>query len=364
MISILPVIPHMDDATSFYRAMGPLSELARRELIRLCMVQEVKWSTAALADVMFLQRPFRALDIIAANRQVAWKRPLWVDFDDDLFAIPQHNKASGLYGHPDTQKCVAELVALADLVTVSTQKLGDRYNDIRNRIGKPECVVVPNALHDDFAAARPKHPDKVHKLVMWRGSDTHESDLLSVTKEIAETFGKRQDWRMHFLGYNPLWLQRCIRPNQVVSGAGIDIMDYHNLLLQICPSIMIVPLENTEFNLAKSNIAWIEATYAGAMVIAPDMPEWRMPGILNYKDEDHFGELLNYAMDVYDKERFDMVESSWNHIKEHLLLSKVNQVRMDVLHQLITKESFRAKSYLSYLAGDEPAVGFVPGQSI
>jgi hypothetical protein len=98
------------------------------------------------------------------------------------------------------------------------------------------------------------------------------------------------------------------------------------------PNIFIYTLENTKFNQGKSNISWIEATYVGAAVIAPDfLPEFVKPGISNFNSS---------LKETFNKIKADnevlklMNELSWDYIKAKLLLSHVNQQRYNTISEL------------------------------
>jgi hypothetical protein len=86
---------------------------------------------------------------------------------------------------------------------------------------------------------------------------------------------------------------------------------------------MFVPLVDNEFNRAKSNIAWLEGTWAGAKTIASDLPEFNKPGVTVYKP----GELPrnNFTPDS---------EISWDYISKNLTLDLINASREHILDTL------------------------------
>jgi hypothetical protein len=340
-IKILPVIPSPMDATSYYRGQLPLADLFHSKELGLIAVGEVSWSSMALADVLFLQRPFQpATHVIMAEVAQKLGKGVWCDWDDDLFTVTEDNPAHGTYAGEETKLAVAKLAAMADVVSVSTPDLAKRFNEIRTRAGKSNCVVIPNALADHLLLKRiPRDPNARRKLVFWRGSPSHQWDLMTVTDPLIQLLNKHQDWSSHFLGYNPSWLTRFLSKKNCIVGPGIDILDYHAYFGTIQPGVTIVPLANNEFNKSKSNIAWIEATYSHSQVVAPDFPEWRRPGILNYKDPADFSRKLRTAMDMVEANDWSMVDQSWDYIKENLLLSKVNEKRWDLLEWLCPQKT-------------------------
>jgi len=94
--------------------------------------------------------------------------------------------------------------------------------------------------------------------------------------------------------------------------------------------MFIYTLSDTPFNRAKSNISWIEATYAGSSVIAPEfLPEFaNMPGVITYN------ELMDSVFENvkdFNKSLAITNDLSWRYIKENLLLSQVNNLRYQSL---------------------------------
>ena len=95
--------------------------------------------------------------------------------------------------------------------------------------------------------------------------------------------------------------------------------------------LAVVPLKDNLFNHAKSNLAWIEATCAGAMTLAPDWPEWRRPGVSNYESPLNFKKLL--------RERLEACRSAAASVYTHLdahgisvdLVFRLRQLRERVL---------------------------------
>ena len=114
----------------------------------------------------------------------------------------------------------------------------------------------------------------------------------------------------------------------------MDKNAYFRYLSQIEGSISIVPLSHRKselnFNKSKSNIAWLEATYAGMVSLAPNWPEWRKPGIINYIDDLDFKEKLTAMIEgKYDLESLHKL--SWQYICSELTLDKTNQQRLSVI---------------------------------
>lgn len=351
-------MPEPTDATSLYRGVGPLQTLRRQTNYDLELVVGgmVNWASLKGSDAVFLQRPaldnhVRMIDMAKANG-----KPVWVDYDDWLYGVPHFNKAARLYGKTNIQNNMSKLIAKADVVTVSTPFLKNQIVRIIEAIAKSpqqeknlvldprKVVVVPNAYDLDIMSDLSEASKSPHqnKLVAWRGSGTHDKDLLNVTPNLASVIGRHLDWTYSFIG-EPFWLS--MEQLDQVPGAKettvnivetLDPIDYLAFMTTVKPAVMIVPLDDNPFNRSKSNIAWIEATHAGAVTIAPDFEEWRRPGILNYSTPEEFEKVLEDLLRGHVDGNF-LWRQSRDFILENLTLPKVNQRRQDIINCLVER---------------------------
>lgn len=333
MISILMVCPHPTDATSFYRGYLPFGRL-RQQLanVTLSFAPSIDWSVLAAVDVVFLQRPFTPNHRKIAEMAVEMKRPLWVDYDDYLLEVPADNPTHDTYSDPEGQANMKAILGMASVVTVSTAGLARKLALFNQNIH-----VVPNAL-DDELFQRGKFTPR-NRLVVWRGSQTHQRDVAFYSDAILSVAQKQKDFTWHFQGWNPWFLTEAMPKGSCTVGAGLPMMAYMELMRKLSPAVLIVPLADNEFNRCKSNIAWIEGTYAGATILAPDWEEWQKPGVVTYRDPKDFelalNDLLAGACDLHA-----MNADSATYIGDHLLLSDVNGKRIEILRALVRRTEF------------------------
>ncbi len=330
MISVLALCPTDYDATSFYRGMGPLGRLKQATgQIELIMVSPVDWPVMSYVDVCFLQRPFTSGHETIAKLANRMQTPLWLDYDDDLFCITGDNPARHSYNDQATQARIKHMLEMASVITVSTEALKWKLD----KMTMAPIHVIPNAL-DDRMLAGIVPPESQHPCVLWRGSESHQRDLMEFAEQIfvaSETYTR--NWM--FLGYNPFFLTEQMKQDRVMSQQGVPPEDYFGLIHDtIKPSIVIVPLADTEFNRSKSNIAWIEGTLAGAACLVPDWEEWRRPGAITYKDAADFGVKLQ-AMLAGEIDLKAKAKESWAYIQSNLRLSEVNRARLEILVDLV-----------------------------
>lgn len=302
-LNVAVFAPNRADSCSFYRSHGPWSATAKTHR-NLNVIKTygatVTWEEMGYLDAVFFQRPFTSDHLKLITLAKDFGRPVWVDYDDLLWAVPRDNPASKTYNNENTIKTIIRCIELADVVTVSTAELKRQLQrPLKRKDGTVAYLnrnvhVVPNAWPDHLFPFNPRPSQK--PLVMWRGSPTHERDLMEFAEPILR-FGQNQgQWATLFQGYNPWFLTERMPEDSTIVSELVPIEDYNKLLLEkFRPSLMMVPLHDSVFNRCKSNIAWLEGVAAGAVSVAPDWEEWRVPGVLHYRGQEQFLEMLEYG---------------------------------------------------------------------
>jgi len=323
-IQVHDIAPH--GGCSYYRGIGPLSKLKNNIFIEYN--DQIGWHKIVDTDIVFFERPsdWGYRDGIQYCKDFGIK--VWIDIDDLLHGIPKTNPSYIHFGKEETQKCIEQCLSLADVVTVATKDLKIFYEKFNSNIH-----VIPNA-HNDY-----NYPWKLienhNPFVNWRGSNTHRKDLLSIANQLISISKKYQSWYFSFLGDDTWYVAEHI--NNPYCQPESDLISYFNLLKSLLPAIHIIPLIDNDFNRAKSNCSWIEGTYAGAAVIAPDFSEFRRPGITNYKDATDFGNKLELLMND-ESLRQKLYTQSFEYIRDNLLLSKINEKRLKIIKDLLLKK--------------------------
>ena len=319
------------DSTSFYRANGVWGDLQRRmpnlniTSIDVKNLRDFNWSDLNLFDVIFMQRPYSGINMQMARFVKDMNLPLWIDYDDNLFEIPLENRAYDTFMEPKIREQLIEIARLADVITVSTAALKQVYDNLNSNV-----VVIPNALNTQFLA---KRPQKTTNTVLWRGSDTHALDITMFAEPIYTAQEKYTDHEFIYYGYSA-WMVP-VTPNKKYFKSTDPIL-YFKHISQMAPKIMHVPLSDTHFNHCKSNIAYLEGTYAGAVCLVPDWPEWQLPGTVRYKDETDYLEKLELMLN--NKQNFKRMNAeAWEYIEQNLTLKIVNFQREDILQTLAAK---------------------------
>lgn len=329
MIKILEVNPNTNDAMSFYRGRGPLQHLQkkyRKEIDFHPMGPQVNnnWDFLNIFDAVFIIRPYGDQHVELIKTCVQFGIPVWIDFDDLLIDVPIDNPAHIGYRDDSCKKIIHQIMKMCTVCTFATEHLMKEMG--KNILHK--SFVVPNAHNTKLLRFPMTY--KPYKKVVWRGSSTHIRDLQQFEGPVREVM-RDSGWVTEFMGDNPIHITDYI---EAIYTPYMNKNRYFQYLSEIEGSINIVPLSHREselnFNKSKSNIAWLESTYAGMVSLAPDWQEWQKPGIINFKDHVDFREKLT-AMIKGEYDLKALQAQSWQYIQDELSLDKINEIRYEII---------------------------------
>jgi len=316
--------PH--GACSYYRSLGVLKKLHKlNNNISVEHIKEIEWHMISDADVLYLERPASYEFHTAGQMAKDFNVPLWVDFDDNLFDLPKYNPGHKYFSQDTTKECIIKCIKLADVVTVTTPELQKVYSNYHNNV-----KVIENAFND-YNFKLPNEASK-NESCLWRGSETHRNDLLGVAPQIFELANKYKKWGWCFVGNNVWFMTDNINNHYQIDE--LPQLKFWKFIRKTNAGIQINPLAFNRFNVGKSNIAWIEGTFAGSCCIAPELPEWKRPGITLYDSPNDFKDKLDNL--IKDKKIREMnFKTSRKYIIDNLLLSDINKKRLNILEELI-----------------------------
>ena len=329
MVKVLIIHSGQASAYAYYRGLGVISWIKKLKdgtPVQVEAKTQLSWLDLCGTDILFLDAPSSQahLDIMRAAKSA--HIPIWIDWDDDIFSLDHSNQRIAYWGAPETVSRLQAICHLADTITVTTKNLLPVFKRFN-----PNVYVVPNAFNDKFHALQ--FGFSQNKILHWRGSDTHERDLYEVEPLIIDFMKKNPDWNFVSTGHL-LWRVRDQLQGRYRHFPAMDILEYMGHLTFVAPAIQIAPLSENQFNLCKSNIAWMEGVFAGATCFAPKLPEFVVPGCVNYTCYEDFADQLQAIADD-SKLRFDLYKESFDYITKNLLLSKVNGLRQDIIKNLL-----------------------------
>ena len=327
-IKIALLCPISDDPTSWYRGLGPYARLAKEHgNIELIFPQAQSWACLIGADVLVLQRPatpehFNML-CIAKNMGIK----VICDMDDDNLAVPKDNPTYPTYSQMPIKEAVLNLARHCDVLTVTTQFMKKKYG-----IYNKNTVIIPNALDDQIVSQRQVSKTAREDKLLWRGTMSHQRNLMSVGLQLVNLSARHPDWKFVFFGLDPFDLTERIRNHEVIPQ--VPLMNFYQVMSSVHAKLLYYPLNHTDHSQARSHIAWLEGSYANSAVLAYKNEEFIRPGCLNYSSLEEFENVVD-AVTRGEVDLDKCVEESWTHIQENYLLSKVNQKRLEVIQSLL-----------------------------
>lgn len=314
-----------NDACAFYRSTGIAKNLEKQSGHSITNAQwneiNLDWSLLVNYDVVMMQRPFtsQSLDLIRFVKNFK-NISLWFDFDDNLLCVPPENETHQLYN--DNRENIKQILALADVISVTTEDLKTYYSLYNKNI-----QVIPNAFNDllfDRPELKPRE-----KVVIWRGTKTHIYDMMCNGLAMNKACEEFPDWQFLFLGFYPWFLSETLNKGFL---KGSDIILYFNTLFKMNPAVMQVPLHDNLFNRCKSDIAYLEGTFAGAACVIPAF--WDVQGALSYTDSDSYYEALK-SMLSGEVDIISLNKIAWEYVCDCRTLSKINTKRVELLNSLL-----------------------------
>lgn len=311
------------DGTFYYR-MLPLSYIdhPRIKIERKPYHGEIGYSLFAGYTHLFLERPSGSHDLHVMKLAKQMGLKIIIDADDDCLHLDSYNPMYHVY--ENAKKTVLECISEADEVWVSTEGIKRSYALLNKNIH-----VIANSHNDYLFPVKDKRPFNMNtKKAVWRGGQSHESDVYDKAEEIVKVVNGNMDWMFYFVGCRFIWLeQRCGDNYQPVSQ--MPLMQYFNFIYDQNPNVIFHPLCDTIFNKSKSNIAWVEASYAGAAFFGNN----NLPEFAKYSIEN-----IEYLNECLTDNRKDLFEAwnrkAWELIQDTLLLSNVNNQRVTNLLNL------------------------------
>ncbi len=340
---ILVVSPKGFSPKRHYRGEGVMDRLPLLdpEIEILYPRSDELWKDLLRCDIVYMFHCIEPFHMEVMKQCLNMRIPLWYDCDDNLFEIPKDNPASQTITRPLIENHLF-MLRQADVISVTVEYLADL---IQGKAGK-RPIVIPNAIDDYVFNDWDTFPEPDDNCMAWRGGASHEGDLLDATEEIWKFLEKTESKKyIQFMGYYPWWIEKGFpwRPKNFEGRTEHTpyIYNHYEYLLayknQIKPWAQFVPLSDNPFNRGKSNIAALEAAYAGVLPIVPNyLPEWKeMPGIEYGGPKNPLNEIMKKAIELKKSDRKEIQIALANHVKEYYSLSVINQRRLQVIKALL-----------------------------
>jgi len=333
-MKVLVIAPDPKDGTCWWRIVSPLSVLREQAggAFEFDVVNYADHTDVSRYDLLILQRPCRNEDLSAMKWAKTLGIPVVVDYDDDYTGIPRHNMMFPVYSPSAVQDFIKNFITEADLLTVSTVELKMKWLPLNRRI-----AVIPNGFDDRFVLRRGEERLPFRR-ILWRGGQSHVDDMAKFADGFIRAAHEGAPAVWTFCGMSMHHLHAKMPHASIEEYEWHGVLEWFELLGKLQPSILVVPLADTPFNRAKSNISILEGAWSGAAVLAPDWDDWRAPGVTNYTNPKDFAKKLIMLTKKSAKELRAMSNETWDAVRERLLVSRSNKLRV-MLYSKLVEES-------------------------
>lgn len=272
-----------DGACGFYRVSQPLDFVAKKSKIETLYIRQGdshdKIAKGLEADVIIaprLSEPFFTKTL--KELQNMGKR-IVVDYDDNMFDISplsphyeEHGTEDVNFTMPDGKvvpvwedgknldvkankvklEGVKEALSMADMVTVTTDKLAEFYREYNNNV-----VVLPNCVDMELWKPLPfKESDEIR--IFWAGGHSHYEDWVLLSDVMPKVMEKYPQVRLVLMGAKFDGTLKNISKDRIEFHPWVHTQAYPYKVAALNPTIGIIPLQNTRFNQCKSPIKWLE----------------------------------------------------------------------------------------------------------
>ena len=198
-------------------------------------------------DLTFACSPFNPAYKCLGLNEVKIKKD-----DKEEFLWEDEKKGFSIKANYFRYKSLQDLLGLFHGVTTTNRVIKNVYSEWCQNI-----FILPNSIDFNLFKPFPKR-DNSQVRIGWTASDSHYSEIWMVKRIMRKIFNKYGD-KVKFVELGNLAeLQFEFTPKEMEMHAFIGLSTYPIKLAALNLDIAICPLDNSEFNRAKSQLKWSE----------------------------------------------------------------------------------------------------------
>ena len=240
------------------------------------------------------------------------------EVDDVVFReeIPDYNKFKFAFDNDEIRQNCIDIINMCDEVTVTCDFMKRLYQE---KTGKKEITVIPNfvpafwmgslfdrkRLYDNFD----KHKRKPR--ILYTGSGAHydvdnkvggKDDFEQLLKYVVDT---RHKYQWVFMGSFPPPLAQYVQDRSIEFHPWQNLLMYPRAIASLDVQLMIAPLQDNNFNKAKSDIKFIEAATLGIPCLCQDMETYSTaPAALKFSNVSEFAAKVEAILDYKNRQAY------------------------------------------------------------
>ena len=203
------------------------------------------------ADVIIFQRIFAFKNTAWHYATLQGKRILTEN--DDLYSHVPAGSMAKRHFPKEVVNGIHQTMRMSDGITVTTDKLKEAYGN-----WGVEATVVPNALDMRIDHFYPNPMQTKGKIIIgYHGSATHTVDFSATVAAMDTVMQKYPFLRIHALGFLPEQIVKKY-PLRITIRPWVTLHKFFNEIRALQTYIGIAPIDDCQFNHAKSNLKLIE----------------------------------------------------------------------------------------------------------
>lgn len=205
-------------------------------------------------DALVVFHPYNNQNELLIKRaQAQYGIPVIVDVDDLITHLTSDHPDFGAFQNNK----IKESIMFADHYVTSTDYLAKFYGDLNKNITVIENVVDPRRYKGIDHGTKPYHAGFV---VGWTGSQSHRPDLYNTgfAEGLARAMREHDDIRAYFHILCPQPLLDEFGARVIFNPTPVDFLDYPALCFTFPFDVCAVPLYDSPFNDAKSDLRLLD----------------------------------------------------------------------------------------------------------
>ncbi|MBK7104469.1 MAG: glycosyltransferase [Ignavibacteriae bacterium] len=337
-IKILALVNN-SGAVADIRLNSPLTFLRKNGFVDFEIVditKEKEYKIKFVPDIVIIQRINNLiyLDFIRLLKSKGAK--IIYEIDDNLLEVPERNPAYSLYSDPVNRRGLLEFIWLSDHVTVSTQNLKNYFSTYNENIS-----VIPNQIDENIFI-----PPKIAKAnydeirIGFAGTITHQEDFEQVIPALLQ-LKKYYEKKIKLVFINMLPVEFIsYKEVEFIPGAA-SLKDFYELLKHANLDIGLAPLSFNKFNMAKSDIKFLEYGFSGIAGVYSNFGPYKRSvknlenGILvNLENSNGWFNKLSYL--VENPSEIDRIKNNvFNYVNQNRTINKNYKNWLNVFNKVL-----------------------------
>tara|TARA_R110002020_G_scaffold288759_1_gene504235 strand:+ start:754 stop:1977 length:1224 start_codon:yes stop_codon:yes gene_type:complete len=284
------------------------------------MVVDPRWYTGVTCVKVQRQASAPQKEFIKFLKQVQQEHGFKIiyEVDDVVFreCIPDYNKFKFAFDTDEVRQNCIDIINMVDEVTVTCDFMRRLYQE---KTDQEKITVIPNFVPNSWMGQlfeprkieRAFEANKRKPRILYTGSGAHydvdnktggKDDMYEVRDFIRKTVDKYQ-WL--FVGAFPPQLQDLVQQRKIEFYPWQPLLRYPYFIANLDAQLMVAPLQVNDFNKAKSDIKFIEASILGIPCLCQDMETYHTaPSYLRFNTVEEFEDKIEKILHYKKKNKY------------------------------------------------------------